>query len=124
MKTLNEKIVRDLNANVEGKLSVDRSSEKGSKVTSGGSSSVASTSSAEMMTNIAWGRWYSLAELEAATENFSRENVVGEGGYGVVYKGVLADSSVVAVKNLLDNRYVKIATIVTAFIFLVSRFVS
>ncbi|XP_078430432.1 protein kinase superfamily protein [Wolffia australiana] len=82
----------------------DRSSDKGSKVTSGGSSSIASSSSAEMMCNLAWGRWYTLAELEAATENFKRENVVGEGGYGVVYKGTLPDSSVVAVKNLLDNR--------------------
>ncbi|CAA7393682.1 unnamed protein product [Spirodela intermedia] len=82
----------------------DRSSEKGSKVASGGSPSVASTSSAEMMSNIGWGRWYTLAELEAATGCFRRENVVGEGGYGIVYKGILPDSSVVAVKNLLDNR--------------------
>ncbi|CAA6657599.1 unnamed protein product [Spirodela intermedia] len=57
-----------------------------------------------MMSNIGWGRWYTLAELEAATGCFRRENVVGEGGYGIVYKGILPDSSVVAVKNLLDNR--------------------
>ncbi|CAN0909886.1 Glucan endo-1,3-beta-glucosidase 7, partial [Linum grandiflorum] len=51
-----------------------------------------------------WGRWYGLKELEKATRGFAAENVVGEGGYGVVYRGVLADGSVVAVKNLLNNK--------------------
>ncbi|GAB4837914.1 hypothetical protein Ancab_027440 [Ancistrocladus abbreviatus] len=54
--------------------------------------------------NIGWGRWYSLKELEIATRGFSDENVIGEGGYGIVYKGVLDDGSVVAVKNLLNNK--------------------
>lgn len=56
--------------------------------------------------NIGWGRWYSLKELEIATREFSQENVIGEGGYGVVYRGALQDGSVVAVKNLLNNKYV------------------
>ncbi|KAK7310633.1 hypothetical protein RJT34_08253 [Clitoria ternatea] len=54
--------------------------------------------------NIGWGRWYSLKELEAATEGFADVNVIGEGGYGIVYRGVLLDGSVVAVKNLLNNK--------------------
>ena len=54
--------------------------------------------------NIGWGRWYSLKELETATFGFSVENVIGEGGYGVVYKGVFSDGSVVAVKNLMNNK--------------------
>lgn len=54
--------------------------------------------------NIGWGRWYSLKELEIATRGFSQENVIGEGGYGVVYRGALQDGSVVAVKNLLNNK--------------------
>lgn len=54
--------------------------------------------------NIGWGRWYSLRELEDATRGFAEESVIGEGGYGVVYKGVLEDGSVVAVKNLLNNK--------------------
>lgn len=54
--------------------------------------------------NIGWGRWYSLRELEMATNGFVEENVIGEGGYGVVYRGVLPDGSVVAVKNLLNNK--------------------
>lgn len=57
--------------------------------------------------NIGWGRWYSLKELEIATRGFAEGNVIGEGGYGVVYRGVLPDGSVVAVKNLLNNKYVK-----------------
>ncbi|KAF7840941.1 putative receptor-like serine/threonine-protein kinase [Senna tora] len=54
--------------------------------------------------NIGWGRWYSLRELEVATRGFAEENVIGEGGYGIVYRGVLEDGSVVAVKNLLNNK--------------------
>ncbi|MCI17417.1 putative receptor-like serine/threonine-protein kinase, partial [Trifolium medium] len=53
--------------------------------------------------NIGWGRWYSLKELENATDGFAEGNVIGEGGYGIVYRGVLQDGSVVAVKNLLNN---------------------
>lgn len=56
--------------------------------------------------NIGWGRWYSLTELELATKGFAEENVIGEGGYGVVYRAVLQDGSVVAVKNLLNKKYV------------------
>ncbi|KAH7853167.1 hypothetical protein Vadar_034167 [Vaccinium darrowii] len=51
-----------------------------------------------------WGRWYSWSELEVATRGFNEGNVIGEGGYGVVYRGVLVDGSVVAVKNLLNNK--------------------
>ncbi|KAK4258652.1 hypothetical protein QN277_005078 [Acacia crassicarpa] len=54
--------------------------------------------------NIGWGRWYSLRELEDATRGFAEESVIGEGGYGIVYRGVLEDGSVVAVKNLLNNK--------------------
>ncbi|KAG4973823.1 hypothetical protein JHK87_030644 [Glycine soja] len=54
--------------------------------------------------DIGWGRWYSIREVELATRGFSEGNVIGEGGYGVVYRGVLHDASVVAVKNLLNNK--------------------
>ena len=56
--------------------------------------------------NIGWGRWYSLKELEVATDGFAEANMIGEGGYGIVYRGALHDGSVVAVKNLLNNKYV------------------
>ncbi|KAL8096966.1 putative receptor-like serine/threonine-protein kinase At4g34500 [Apium graveolens] len=54
--------------------------------------------------DVGWGRWYSLKELEMATNGFASGNVIGEGGYGIVYRGVLLDGSVVAVKNLLNNK--------------------
>ncbi|KAK8563229.1 hypothetical protein V6N12_011282 [Hibiscus sabdariffa] len=56
--------------------------------------------------NIGRGRWYIMKELEMATRGFTEENVVGEGGYDVVFHGVLQDGSVVIVKSLLNNKYV------------------
>ncbi|KAH9700054.1 Receptor-like serine/threonine-protein kinase [Citrus sinensis] len=45
-------------------------------------------------------REYSLADIEVATDRFSIENKLGEGGYGPVYKGVLSDGQIIAVKKL------------------------
>jgi serine/threonine protein kinase len=46
---------------------------------------------------------FSLAELNRATENFNPENVVGEGGFGKVYQGVLDNGVLVAIKVLNCN---------------------
>ncbi|XP_057533609.1 probable serine/threonine-protein kinase At1g01540 [Amaranthus tricolor] len=56
------------------------------------------------VSHLGWGRWYTLRELELATNCLADENVIGEGGYGIVYHGVLQDNTQVAVKNLLNNR--------------------
>lgn len=56
------------------------------------------------VSHLGWGRWYTLRELEYATNGFSEQNVIGEGGYGIVYYGVLDDSTQMAVKNLLNNK--------------------
>lgn len=56
------------------------------------------------VSHLGWGRWYTLRELEEATGGLCEENVIGEGGYGIVYRGVLGDGTRVAVKNLLNNR--------------------
>ncbi|TXG52438.1 hypothetical protein EZV62_021607 [Acer yangbiense] len=56
------------------------------------------------VSHLGWGHWYTLRELEVSTNGFADENVIGEGGYGIVYSGVLKDNTKVAVKNLLNNR--------------------
>ncbi|KAL4568729.1 hypothetical protein LXL04_024344 [Taraxacum kok-saghyz] len=56
------------------------------------------------VSHLGWGHWYTLRELESATDGFAAENVIGQGGYGIVYRGVLADKSQIAIKNLLNNR--------------------
>ncbi|KAL5777732.1 hypothetical protein ACOSP7_010658 [Xanthoceras sorbifolium] len=56
------------------------------------------------VSHLGWGHWYTLRELEVSTNGFADENVIGEGGYGIVYRGVLVDNTMVAVKNLLNNR--------------------
>ncbi|TVU19884.1 hypothetical protein EJB05_36063, partial [Eragrostis curvula] len=43
---------------------------------------------------------YDLSTLRDATNNFSEENKLGEGGFGLVYKGVLQDGQEIAVKRL------------------------
>jgi len=56
------------------------------------------------VSHLGWGHWYTLKELEDATCMFADEKVIGEGGYGIVYHGVLEGGVQVAVKNLLNNR--------------------
>ena len=74
-----------------------------SSTTRSESSSVKSVST-DGLGSFGWGKCYSLRELQAASNQFSDENVIGEGGYGVVYCGVLHDGSVVAIKNLSNKR--------------------
>ncbi|XP_052193478.1 BRASSINOSTEROID INSENSITIVE 1-associated receptor kinase 1-like isoform X10 [Diospyros lotus] len=47
---------------------------------------------------------FSLRELQVATDYFSNRNILGRGGFGKVYKGRLADGSLVAVKRLKEER--------------------
>ncbi|KAL9255685.1 Cold-responsive protein kinase 1-like protein [Drosera capensis] len=45
-------------------------------------------------------KFFSYNEVRNATSNFNPANKIGEGGYGSVYKGVLKDGTVVAMKVL------------------------
>jgi hypothetical protein len=42
---------------------------------------------------------FTMAEINKATSNFSASNKIGEGGFGIIYKGTLNDGTVVAVKR-------------------------
>uniref|UniRef100_A0A0E0DID7 non-specific serine/threonine protein kinase n=1 Tax=Oryza meridionalis TaxID=40149 RepID=A0A0E0DID7_9ORYZ len=48
---------------------------------------------------------FSYGELRSGTENFSSSNLLGEGGYGAVYKGNLIDGRIVAVKQLSQSSH-------------------
>ncbi|KAG6432923.1 hypothetical protein SASPL_104514 [Salvia splendens] len=83
---------------------VDAESESKESSTMQSESSSAMSASTDGLGSSRWGRWFSMRELQIATNQFSTQNVIGEGGYGIVYRGVLQDGSVVAVKNLLNNK--------------------
>ncbi|XP_072999515.1 proline-rich receptor-like protein kinase PERK8 [Typha latifolia] len=47
--------------------------------------------------------WFTYEELYDITNGFSAQNLLGEGGFGSVYKGCLSDGRDVAVKQLKDG---------------------
>jgi len=47
---------------------------------------------------------FSLRELQVASDNFNNRNILGRGGFGKVYKGRLADGTLVAIKRLKEER--------------------
>ncbi|GLU13862.1 hypothetical protein SLE2022_304720 [Rubroshorea leprosula] len=44
--------------------------------------------------------FFTFKQIKAATDNFDDANKIGEGGFGSVYKGVLLDGTIIAVKQL------------------------
>ncbi|XP_006281427.2 probable LRR receptor-like serine/threonine-protein kinase At5g63710 isoform X1 [Capsella rubella] len=47
-------------------------------------------------------RRFSLREIQLATDSFNESNLIGQGGFGKVYRGLLPDKTKVAVKRLAD----------------------
>lgn len=56
------------------------------------------TATSELQTRAQY--FFSLKEIECATKHFDPANKIGEGGFGPVYKGTLANGTIVAVKKL------------------------
>ena len=46
---------------------------------------------------------FTFEEMVMATNNFNSSTQVGQGGYGKVYKGILADGTVVAIKRAREG---------------------
>ncbi|KAM0920733.1 hypothetical protein ACQ4PT_007304 [Festuca glaucescens] len=45
---------------------------------------------------------YTLKDIKEATNNFNPNNILGQGGFGIVYKGILHDGTIAAVKRLKE----------------------
>lgn len=48
---------------------------------------------------------FTYGEMALATNNFNSSSLVGEGGYGKVYRGILADGTVVAIKRAQEGSH-------------------
>uniref|UniRef100_A0A0E0G9E8 non-specific serine/threonine protein kinase n=1 Tax=Oryza nivara TaxID=4536 RepID=A0A0E0G9E8_ORYNI len=48
-------------------------------------------------------RCFTYEEMASATNNFDMSAQVGQGGYGIVYKGILADGTIVAIKRAHED---------------------
>ncbi|KAF8007394.1 hypothetical protein BT93_K1410 [Corymbia citriodora subsp. variegata] len=59
--------------------------------------------------NVAKSKLFRFKDLEKATDCFNKNRILGQGGQGVVYKGMLADGKIVAVKKskLIDNENIQ-----------------
>ena len=53
--------------------------------------------------NIKGVKSFTYNEMALATNNFSSSSQVGQGGYGKVYKGILEDGAVVAIKRAQEG---------------------
>ncbi|KAH6766679.1 Protein kinase superfamily protein [Perilla frutescens var. hirtella] len=85
--------------------SMNKRSGIGSMLSSSPASSTSASLVSPMPASVLSVKTFSLAELEKATEKFSSKKVLGEGGFGRVYHGVLQDETEVAVKLLTrDNQ--------------------
>eukprot|EP00252_Welwitschia_mirabilis_P019343 TRINITY_DN4451_c0_g2_i10.p1 TRINITY_DN4451_c0_g2~~TRINITY_DN4451_c0_g2_i10.p1 ORF type:complete len:1530 (+),score=356.29 TRINITY_DN4451_c0_g2_i10:185-4774(+) len=77
-----------------------RSGYGGSVLSGSMMSSTSMSFASSMVTYTSSAKTFTLAELEKATDKFNPQNILGEGGFGRVYRGRLDDGTNVAVKVL------------------------
>ncbi|KAK1417404.1 hypothetical protein QVD17_26531 [Tagetes erecta] len=80
-------------------LSVTKSSGAGGSMTGSGLESASLSFRSTIVYNGS-AKTFSSTDIEKATDNFNESGVLGEGGFGRVYSGVLEDGTKVAVKVL------------------------
>lgn len=87
--------------NPRGRTSSQKPSGTGESLIVGSRKSSASMSfSSSLAAYTGTAKIYSLSEIERATDTFDSRRILGEGGFGIVYSGVLEDGRKVAVKVL------------------------
>ncbi|KAK7295155.1 hypothetical protein RJT34_18060 [Clitoria ternatea] len=63
-------------------------------------------------------RLFTAEELQRATDNYNKSRFLGQGGYGTVYKGMLPDGTIVAVKKSKEIERNQIETFVNEVVIL------
>ncbi|PKA47955.1 putative receptor-like protein kinase [Apostasia shenzhenica] len=80
-------------------------SRRQKRINSSSSTAAAASSSCSHPCPNTGAIWYDIRDLEKATDFFSQRNLIGRGGFGVVYRGILPDGTAVAVKHVLESDF-------------------